>query len=366
MKILFLANHADAGGITSYLLTLSSGLIRRGHRVFFGSAGGKLLYRFIEAGVECADLAVRTKQEFGPQVFWSALKVSAMLRNEGIDIIHANTRTTQVLASCVSGRGTPAFVSTCHGFFRPRLWRRVFPCWGSRVIAVSEEVGRHLIRDFGVRETRVRVVPNGIDAARFSVPANGSSGQLKKRLGLAAGPVVGIVARLSSVKGHAYLIDAMAQVREGFPQAQLLIAGQGDLLADLKRQAGERGIAASTVFVGDEVDAADIYRIIDVFVMPSLQEGLGLALMEAMASGCAAVASKVGGMQALIEDGVSGLLVAPGDAGAIARAVTRLLGDRDLRRACAARAREYITARYSQDEMVEKTLRVYQECLEKA
>lgn len=365
MKILYLANHADVGGITSYLLTLCSGMVRRGHTVFFGSGGGRLLYRFMEAGVECLDLHVRTKQEFSPAVFWSAFKVSAVLSKEAIDIVHAQTRTTQVLAACVSRKGpNPAFVSTCHGFFKRRLVRRMFPCWGRRVIAVSEEVGRHLTQDFGVDKGCVRVIPNGIDVDRFGAGPSFRRDQAKKRLGLSDGPVVGIVARLSSVKGHRYLIDAMADVAVQFPQAQLLIAGQGGLRRELESQAQARGIAERTFFIADTVDVADIYRCIDVFVMPSLQEGLGLALMEAMAAGCAAVATRVGGMQALIEHGASGLLVEPQDAQAISREVIRLLGHDDLRRAMGERARDSIRGRFSQDAMVEKTLEVYQECLD--
>lgn len=365
MNILYLANHCDVGGITSYLLTLSAGMVRRGHSVFFGCGGGKLLHRFIGLGVECVNLPVRTKQEFSPGVLLSALAVSALIEKERIDIVHAQTRATQVLSAFVSRKGAPAFVSTCHGFFKPRLIRRMFPCWGKRVIAVSPEVKRHLVDDFRVSESQVRVIPNGIDLDWFSGYPESAMPAVRQKMGLKDGPVVGIVARLSEVKGHRYLIDAMAEVRAAVPGAQLLIAGSGKIQRDLEKLAHERGIADRTVFIDDAWDSREVYGVIDVFVMPSLQEGLGLALMEAMASGKAVVGSGVGGIKTLIEHGRTGLLVEPRDSGGIARAVAGVLQDASLKTALGVNARAFIRAHFSQETMVRLTEEVYEECLRK-
>jgi glycosyltransferase involved in cell wall biosynthesis len=364
MNILYLANHCDTGGITSYLLTLSAGMIRRGHTVFLGSGGGRLLHRFIEEGVECIHLPIRTKQEVSPGVFLSALKISSVLGKGRIDIVHSQTRTTQVLGALLRRKGVPAFVSTCHGFFKPRLARRLFPCWGKRVIAVSREVKQHLTADLGVDEARVRIIPNGIDVEKFRAACGVSALEIKKRMGLGEGPVVGIVARLSEVKGHRYLIEAMARVSSGIPGAQLLIAGSGKDRKELVQLARVHGVEGSTVFIDDTWDSREVYRVIDVFVMPSLQEGLGLALMEAMASGRAVVGSNVGGIKTLIEHERTGVLVEPRDEKGIAQAVISLLEDGALRDAMGSRASEFIGKHFSQETMVGLTEEVYRECLE--
>jgi len=120
-------------------------------------------------------------------------------------------------------------ISTCHGFFKKRFFRKVFPCWGQRVIAISEPVKNHLINDFKVKEDKIVVIHNGIDVNRFSEPRSEKREPIKRNLGLGEGPVIGIVARLSDVKGHVYLIGAMRNVINEVPQAQLVIVGEGKM-----------------------------------------------------------------------------------------------------------------------------------------
>lgn len=363
MNILYLANHLNTGGISSYLLTLAGGMKKLGHNVYLASGGGELLGRFERAGVKHIAIPIRTKSEISPKIIVSLLKLSREVKEKKIDIVHANSRTTQVLACLLKKKKALPYVFTCHGFFKTRLGRRIFPCWGDKVIAISEQVKEHLVSDFGLDEKNIALINNGIVIEKFLLPTSNFQLQAKKKLGLKDAPVVGIVARLSEVKGHIYLIRAMREVTERIPDAQLLIVGDGKIKGSLAGLAKELGIEKNVAFLHSTADTAGVLAAMDVFVMPSLQEGLGLGLMEAMGCALAVVGSDVGGIRTLVEHGQRGLLVKPADAAAIARAVLELLGDPDKRRYLGENARVFIAQNFSQEKMVLATERIYRQCL---
>ena len=154
MKILLLTTHLNTGGITSYLLTLSRQLVARGHRVWLASAGGRLAPVFAASGVECLTVNIRTKSELDPRIYLAVRQLIPVIRANGIEVVHAQTRITQVMGWWLQRLAGTGACSTCHGFFTPRWSRRVFPCWGQRVIAISPAVGEHLRRDLGVPAER--------------------------------------------------------------------------------------------------------------------------------------------------------------------------------------------------------------------
>jgi len=225
MNILYLTNHLNIGGITSYALTLASGMRKRGHNVYIASSKGEIVSRFITAGVEYIPIPIKTKSEVSYKVFISKFKLLKIIKEKNIDIIHANTRVTQVLSFLLRRSSGKPYIWTCHGFFKPRLFRKAFPCWGDKIIAISESVKEHLITDFAAKEKDIRVIHNGIDLDKFKIQNSKFKIDIKKNLGLGEGPVIGIIARLSEEKGHAYLIKAMPEVIAKAPDAQLLIVG---------------------------------------------------------------------------------------------------------------------------------------------
>lgn len=363
MNILYLTNHLNVGGITSYALTLAGGMKRRGHNVYIASSGGELLNRFIASGIEYIPIPIKTKSEVSYKVLISKLKLLKVMKEKGIDIIHANTRVTQVLSYLIQHSCGKPYISTCHGFFKKRLFRKVFPCWGDKVIAISESVKEHLMKDFKVKEEDIRIVHNGIDVNRFKMHSNEYKIQRKKDLGLSEGSVVGIVARLSGEKGHAYLIKAMQEIIAKSPAVQLLIVGEGRMKGKLTSLVKDLGLEKSVFFIPSVMDTQELLSAVDLFVLPSLKEGLGLALMEAMASGICVVGSDVGGIKSLIQDGYSGLLVKPADSRELSQAIWELLQDSDKANYFAANARNFINQNFSQDKMILETEKVYLECL---
>ena len=359
MNILFITNHLNVGGITSYVFTLAGALKKRGHSVYIASSGGDMLPKFLGSGICYIHIPMKTKKEISPKIIFSFFKLSGIIKENKIDIIHSHSRTTQVLG-CLLSRFTGAkHVFTCHGFFRRRFLRRVFPCWGDKVIAISGQVREHLIEDFKLRDKDIAVVNNGIDIDRFKAAALKPEAQVKKKFGLSDGPVIGIIARLSDVKGHKYLIEAMKIVLDKYPRSILLIVGVGKMQKELTVLVNDLGINGNVNFIPEIPDTTDALAAMDIFVMPSLQEGLGLALMEAMASGLAVIGSNVGGIKTLIQHGRNGLLVEPADSRALAGAILELLDDPVRMPVLGREAQNFIQENFSQDKMALETEKEY-------
>ena len=370
MNILYLTNHLNIGGITSYVLSLAKGLKKRGHHVYIASFGGGLLSRFIEEGIIYISIPINTKSEISPKILVSMFILSIVIKQDNIDIVHSNSRTTQVLGCLLSNLTHTPHIWTCHGFFKKRLSRRLFPCWGNKVIAISESVKEHLLNDFKVEEKDIRVIYNGIDVEKSKIPASpaGRKNQkskidTKKSFGLGDGPVIGIIARLSEEKGHIYLIKAMKVVIDEVPEAQLLIVGEGRMKKELVNLSSCLGIEKSVFFIPSVADTQEVLSIMDLFVLPSLKEGLGLSLMEAMAEGLAVIGSDVGGIRSLIQNGYNGLLVKSADSQGLSSAILELLRDAEKRTFLGNNARNFITENFSQEKMVLQTEEVYSECL---
>jgi len=363
MNILYITNHLNIGGVTSYVLTLATGLKKKGHNIYIASSGGVLLPKFIEEGINYIPIPIKTKKEVGPKILACMFKLSKFARHNEIDLVHSNSRTTQVLADLLSKKTGVLHISTCHGFFKRRFFRRLFPCWGQKVIAISQQVKDHLMADFKVEEKNIVVIHNGINIAKFKIQDPKYKIEVKRALGLGEGPAIGIVARLSDVKGHKYLIEAMKEVLASQPRVQLLIVGEGKEKKKLLKQVSSSGISNNVFFIPEVNDTRDVLPAMDIFVMPSLKEGLGLALMEAMASGLAVVGSNIGGIKTLIKSGVNGLLVEQADVKGISKAILELLENPEKASALGRAARDFISENFSQEEMVLETEKMYLECL---
>lgn len=362
MNILYLTNHLNIGGITSYVLTLSSGIKKKGHNLYVASSSGSLIGKIKEAGITFIPIPIKTKKEISLKIFLSMLKLREVIKKNNIELVHSNSRTTQVLGCLLHRYYGPIHITTCHGFFKTRLSRRLFPCWGQKVIAISESVREHLIKDFKLKPENIVLIHNGIDIDKFRVQRVEDRERKRKEFGLGEGPVVGIIARLSDVKGHIYLIQAMKNILEKLPKAQLLIIGEGKMHGQLTQLCKQLRIQESVKFIPSLVDTQDVLSVMDVFAMPSIKEGLGLSIMEAMASGLAVVASNVGGIRSLITNEVNGLLVEPANIEQLSWAILELLLDYKKAKSLGSQARDYIEKNFSQDKMVQLTEELYLTC----
>ncbi len=359
MNILFLTTHLNAGGITSYLLTLSKGMIERGVRVHIASSGGDMAGEFSAAGAKLLNLNIRTKSELDPRIYYALLVLNQYVRQHDINVIHSQTRITQVMGFWLAAMTGCTFVSTCHGFFKKRLSRQMLPCWGNAVVAISPAVQKHLEDDFMVGGDRISLIPSGIDIRMYPPVDSMIKYQMRRKYGLGEEPVVGIIARLSEVKGQDILIEAMKTVLEQFPNAKLIIAGEGKTEPLLREMVKRSNLERNVLFYPITNKTVEILSALDIFVMPSRQEGLGLSIMEAQATGVPVIASRVGGIPSLVEDGKTGFLVEPENPAALAQTIIMALRDRHRLTQISRIGREFARENYSWDRMVEKTLTLY-------
>ena len=199
-------------------------------------------------------------------------------------------------------------------------------------IAVSRSTRAFLVKERFVPEERVRLIWNGAPLDEFAPVPRERALRVRHDLGLPEDAlVVGTIGRLNAQKGHRFLVEAAARLLAGRPRARFVVAGDGDHARDQREQAEALGIADRVVFAGHRSDVPDLLGALDVFCISSLYEGTPLALFEAMAAGKAIVSTSVDGCREVLEDGVTGVLVPPADAAALADGLDRVLGDEALR-----------------------------------
>jgi glycosyltransferase involved in cell wall biosynthesis len=234
--------------------------------------------------------------------------------------------------------------------------------WTDAIVCLTEAERDDHLR-LGVGEPwQFEVVHSGVDLARFRTAPRDPEAK-RRELGLpAAARVVGCVARLAPVKGVQYLLEALPRIRASVPEAVLVFVGDGELRPQLERRAQELGVDGAVRFLGLRRDVHEIVHLFDVSVLPSLNEGMGKAAVEAMAAGKPVVASAVSGLQDVIRPGCSGILVPPGDPDALSRAVVDLLRDTDRARSLGEAARREAES-YGVEAMVARLEALYDRLL---
>jgi glycosyltransferase involved in cell wall biosynthesis len=283
------------------------------------------------------------------------------------DVVNAHLfRSTMIAAPLARWHRIRGVVETYHGRegWRQRglrgqflVDRAVCRCVDA-VIAVSEAARRFLIEGKGYPEKKIVVVPNGRDLSAFTPGVHREAG--RKELGLDdAVPLVGVVGRLEHQKGHTYLFDAWPAVVRDFPDARLLVVGDGSLRPSLERRARALGIADNVIFTGFRADVARLLDTMDALALPSLYEGMPLTAIEASAMARPVVATAVDGTPEVVDDDVTGYLVPPADPRALGRALARVLGDRERAAAMGRAGRHRVLERFGLDGQVEATARVY-------
>jgi glycosyltransferase involved in cell wall biosynthesis len=364
MKIAHLVIGGQVGGGQLIALRLARGAQQRGDDALVVSPSpGPFLE--LAAGHGIATRVLPLGRSFDLRGAW---RLSRLLGGEQADLLHTHT----MLPGAVLGRlaGTVArvpVVSHVHTapYFNPRRPIRaaqraldnltVRLC--ARVVAVSEDTRAALERQ-GYPAERIVVVPNGVDLE------NAGATGFRAELALPADAfAVGHIGRLNPDKGQRELIEALAALADG--SFAVLIGGDhetgGAYERELAALARRVGVAERVRFVGPRADAAAAIAELDVLALPSRIEGFPLVLLEAMARGKPVVATPVGGVGELVVDGETGLLVQPGDVGALAGALRRLRDDPDLRARLGEAGRDLVAHRFSADAMVERVLEVYDE-----
>jgi L-malate glycosyltransferase len=295
-----------------------------------------------------------------------------VLRAHRFDLVHLHKYKDGVLGSIAARMaGVPCIVRTMHGLAEPlhgwkQLKARVYDtldritlqCLADLVIAVSQRMTETLWES-GYQPRMVTCIRNGLDLQHVTTTRQPQ--EVRRELGIEPRALlIGTVGRLSAIKGQVHLLRAAKRVIASQPWARLLFVGDGPLRNELLISAAELQLAASCIFPGARNDVYDVMSAMDIFALPSLNEGIPMSLLEAMALGRPVVASAVGGIPEVIQDRVNGRLVPPGDEAALADACLELATDRELARTMGERARQTIEDSFSHERCGSALLNVYQ------
>lgn len=345
------------GGQNQVLLTVN-GLRAMGQRAaLVAHPDGELRKRATE-GLELIPLAPRAEMDLA-----AAWRLSRVIRRLGPDLVHAHDPHGVAMAALALSLGTtrpaPALVASRRVDFH--LKGNSLSRWKNRqvdcFVAASDAIRGMLIAD-GVPQERAVTVHEGIDVDRVvATPAV----NVHEALWLPHhAPLVGNVAALVPHKGQRYLIEATPLVMRDIPDTRVAIFGEGELREHLEHLVHEHHLEKHVLLPGFRSDILGCIKGLDLFVMSSVTEGLGTSLLDAMACARPIVATRTGGIPEVVEDGVTGVLVPPRDAPALARAIVALLSNAPRRQELAAAGLDRVRARFTVERMVADTATVYE------
>jgi glycosyltransferase involved in cell wall biosynthesis len=388
IRVVELLATGSAGGAQEHVHALVTGLQPDRYDVQVVSLSeGSATRRLRAAGIP---VAIVSDADDGA----AARSLAALLSQRPPDVLHNHMFRAEVvgtraaLALSEAGFPKPYVVSTVHSSrvrsAEDRALLRALTPHMDRLLAVSKAIVGKLesegrgSADAGKSGPRIDLVYNGVDLNRYSEQE--ACCTLPEEYGFPEGvPLVGVVARLEPEKGHATLLEAWPKVLRDVPQARLLVIGEGSRRAELEAQAEALGLlgdpcegdacvgtrrarpGAKVIFTDTRDDVPAVTAALDVAVLPSYREAQGLAILEAMALRRPVVATRVGGIPEVIDDGHTGLLVPPHDADALARAIVRLLTDHPLADTLARAGHDLVYDRFCVERMVESIEAIYDE-----
>jgi len=361
IRVLFASWYTGLGGGETDLLTLARALDRSRYEPhLLAPAQGSLPDRWRETGWPVHILPYRGASTWFIPAVWARFPVvermTELLRRQHISLVQSDYHTLPLIARAARQAGIPATWTVWGWWFQPKPWQRAFFRQFPQAAARSRAIRAGFLGDppFMPIE-RMPVVYAGVDCARFRPGLDGAA--LRREFGIAEdAPVVAMVARFQRVKGH-YTFQAMARrLLEALPATHFIVAGddvfgvaadqryRDEILSSARASAALRD---RLHYLGFRRDVETVYAAADVFVCPSEFESYGIANLEAMSCGLPVVSTRRGGPSETIADGVTGFLVDPGDAGALAEHVLRLLRDGTLRQKLGAAGRERVQRGFS-------------------
>ena len=241
-----------------------------------------------------------------------------------------------------------------------RLLYRLMARWVDGFIGVSEAIRPSLLTEIGDIEDKITIISNGVDIARYQRSVD--SVRIRQALGFAEDArLMAMVGTFKRQKGHAFLIEATSQIIERFPDLHILLIGDGELRGEMEVQVQARNLDNNIHFLGSRSDIPDLLAVSDFFVLPSLWEGLPMALLEAMASALPIIATKVSGSQQVMVSQETGLLIDPGDADQLAEAMATMLTQPEEAKAMGQAAFEQVDSFYSARKQARDHVVLYQQ-----
>jgi glycosyltransferase involved in cell wall biosynthesis len=295
---------------------------------------------------------------------WRAVRqIEECIQEDGVELIHSHGYKADLYGYVAARRSGKPIVATCHNWLGGTAALGIYNHLDRMALrrfhglaAVSDSVAQRLL-DSGVFPKKIRIIANGIDVQTFerALPLPVLNFEKSK--------VVGMVARLDLQKGFEYLLRAARELRGTFPALKVVIVGEGPDRQAIENMIHRFGLQSNVVLAGQHSDMPAIYAAMDIFVLPSLNEGLPMTILEAMAASKPVIATRVGAIPSVIKDGETGLLVNPEDVNGLRNALVRLLTDSDLCRRIGAVGHDWVSRNYTSEAMALKYRQMYDEVL---
>lgn len=365
LSILLVTPQLEIGGAEKQVIIWAKALQERGLKVGVVSSGGPLLVELEQADIVHYHLPMQSRSLL--QILRNGLALRRLLKKHPANILHAQSPTV-ALACRIALLGTKGKVVTTVHLITPQNRRATVPLLKiatDLTLTCSRQMRDELIK-LGMPQKRVKAYPNSVDLKFFqssvqSISENDPKLEFKKQ----NRPIVITVARLEPDKGHRFLLSAIALMKEKQPELKplFLIVGDGSTRPALEIQIKELKLESDVLLLGKRNDVPNLLAQADLFVLPSLREGLPLAIIEAMGAGLAVIASAVDGVPELVEDKVTGRLVKPGEVSALAEAVVEMLQNPSLAQIYGQNGREKALNDYYINRSIEKLIEIYQNLL---
>jgi glycosyltransferase involved in cell wall biosynthesis len=366
----------ETGGAERSTIDVAEALAAAGYAALVISEGGRMVGELAAAGGEHIEMMAASKSPL--TILANARRIAKIIDERNVKLVHARSRAPAWSALLAARKMGVPFVTTYHGLYSARgafkRWYNSVMVRGAAVIATSEGAATFIAAQHPSHRARIIVIPRGIDTRVFDpggVPPERVSA-LRQTWGAAEGEIVALLpGRLTRMKGQLVLIEAMAQMQATGTLDGLRAVLAGDAQgrdayeAEVARAIDAAGLQGRVVVAGHVSDMAAAYLASDIALAPSIYaESFGRVPVEAGAMGTPAIATGHGGARETVRDGITGLLIPPGDAKALAEALARLLAIGEKGRcAMGAESRAHVLARYTKDAMCAATISLYRELI---
>lgn len=365
VPILLMVRELGSGGIERDVTKLARGLDRSRFTPFVATyrPTGIRSEELIRAGIPILHLQVSSFKS--PRFIATAVQLGRFIRRQRIKIVHAFDSTAILGVPLARLLRVPAILTSTLGHRallddRTRQQFRITDHLADAIVVNCNAMRNHLIDDFSIDAERIRLCYNGVDTKEF-YPSEPARADLP---GITAEDVViGTVCVLRPEKGLEVLQEAFAKARRSFPHVKLLIVGSGPQLDVMNRNSKRLGIDDASVMLPTVRDVGPVVRAMDIFVSSSHSEAFSNSILEAMASGCCVIASRVGGTPELVTDGQTGALFNVGDVDQLAHRLVELIQDSSLRKALGTKAAEFAADKLNIDIALRRSMEIYDDLL---
>ena len=387
LAVMQVVSNLNIGGAQEVVRTLAETLSEAGcHTVVCAFQDGPFHHRIAQLGIPVEILPTRRYGVIALPLYIMEMirlrrALAELVKKYQVDVIQTHLlRSLDFLVLSLQAHMNPLVFWTIHNsnfFLRedhlrrhkwllgPKQWGyrllyRLMARWVNGFIAVSDEVKTSILETIGhIPEDKVTVICNGVDVRRYQQTVDKI--HVRRQLGLPENAcLMAVVATFKAQKGHRYLIEAAPPVVEKFPNLHILFIGDGDLRQDLQVQTDVMGLTEHIHFLGSRKDVPELLAASDYFVLPSLWEGLSMALIEAMATGLPIIATEASGTNQVMIAGETGLLIPPGDAHRLTEAMLELLSEPVRARAMGDAARRRVVSQFSVQKQAGDHMALYQ------